>query len=89
MNETLHDNDLKQIEHLDFEPPCQARPHYTGAWGHVPEQPARWLVEAPCGASKMMCDGWVLSWVADPIALDCQPGCGGYHPYSEVRRIPL
>lgn len=45
--------------HLDFEPACTGQTHARGLGGHVPEQPASFLVVLGCGHDYLMCRGWV------------------------------
>lgn len=73
-------------EELDKLPPCTGHTHSFGLWGHRPEDPAHWLVGAPCGCSWFMCNGWVASSKTWPY-LNCE--CGAAHEMRELSYLPL
>jgi hypothetical protein len=82
------DEDTTVLDDLDFEPRCEARAHGTGTSGHVVDEPAAFLVVAPCGASRMMCAAWVASTLPHQ-KLVCVPGCRQTHSFTLVKFIPL
>lgn len=76
------------IEHLDFELECQGTGHPREEVGHRLDQPATWVVTAPCGLELLKCNGWVNYVIAIPnLVIRCH--CGAVHPVTLHRFIPL
>lgn len=66
----------------DNPPACEAQDHSKGLWGHVPDEPAEFIVFGPCGASYACCRGRVEAYARRRyIAVNCDSrnGCGSAH----------
>ena len=79
--------DVEVLEALEFQPGCEGPNHHKAKWGHIPEQPASWLVMSPCGTTDLMCDGWVQD-VLDYYEVVCSCAAEA-HPVHTIRFIPI
>lgn len=75
------------LEGLDFEPGCESPNHEANAYGHKAEQDAKWIVQSPCGQSRLACDSWVQATLEFEAA-SCF-GADHHHNVHEYRFIPL
>lgn len=81
--------DIIVSEELEKMPACEGGTHAAALWGHVPADPAAYLVIMPCGANWHACAGWV-GYVTRGIYCINVPGtCGGTHDLPEMTFIPL
>lgn len=82
--------DIQVEEEIHRLPPCEGQSHAKGTYGHVPSEPAGYLVGMPCGITMLMCAGWVEAPV--PIEYEGQElecNCGDIHDWDDLYFVPL